>query len=479
MIGLSGSVDFLAKNMEHLSMRSQSSLNKILSVGDAVKRARQDQGAGAVGFAANLSFDSAAKRNSINSFQNAISYMQMQEASLRQAEEIYLKMSSLASLASDPSINQSDRQLLSDQFESLRQESLALNKSTFNGANLFDELAASTQYKIDFASGLTNNTPPDDPGPPKVWEVTKDVLYNTGTMTIDVNSGTAGDRYMLKQGNLTIFDSGSWVTRDSATTYDYDQFEVQYGPDQDTTFKFNPLSDGNSSQVDLDGADGIKGTADDGVLPSDSTFHNKSFLHGGTTKGYLTNLALSDDGSTSGMDTRKNTEYVSQGIASTANSDPDITELTLRIESTTLFQIGAEFKLPDADDFNVGNPDDLQVAMKPLGLGLMLDQGSGFPPISIATAADAAKAMESISNEIAGIGEQLGKLGGNFAKVEFSMESIRKQVAVQDKALDRISEDGFAEELARLSKSRIIRSQSAALMTQAMSINEDIVNMLI
>jgi flagellin-like hook-associated protein FlgL len=143
------------------------------------------------------------------------------------------------------------------------------------------------------------------------------------------------------------------------------------------------------------------------------------------------------------------------------------------------FQIGAEFKLPEAEDFKVGNPDDLQVTLNPLGLGLMLDQGSGFSPISIATATDAAKAVESISNEIAGIGEQLGKLGSNFAQIEFSLEAVRRQVAVQDNALCRISDDGFAEELAQLSKSRIIRSQSAALMTQAMSINEDIVNILI
>ena len=38
-----------------------------------------------------------------------------------------------------------------------------------------------------------------------------------------------------------------------------------------------PQSDGNSSQTDLDGADNIKGTADDETVPSDSTFDNKSF----------------------------------------------------------------------------------------------------------------------------------------------------------------------------------------------------------
>jgi flagellin-like hook-associated protein FlgL len=471
MVGLSGSVHFLTENMERISMLTKGSVNKILSAGNAVKRAAIDKGAGEVSFAANLSFDSASKRNSINAFQNAISYMQMQEATLMQAEKIYQKMITLASMASDPSMNQSDRQLLNNQFESLRQESLALNKATFNGSYLFDELAASTEYKIDFASGLTNDTPPNDPGPPKVWEVTKDVLYNSGTMSIDVNSGTVGDRYMLKQGNLTIFDSGSWDTAGSAKTYDYDRFEVEYSPDRGTSFKFVPLSDGNSSSIDLDGADGIKGTADDGVLPSDSTFDNKNY--------YLGNLGLSDDGTASGMDTRKDIEYTTQGQVSSANPDPDTTELTLRIESTTLFQIGAEFKLPEAEDFNVGNIGDLQVTMSPLGLGLMLEQDSGFPVISIATAADAAKALDSISNEIAGVTEQLGKLSGNYAKVEFSMNAVRKQLAIQDSTLSRISDGGFAEELTQLSKARIIRAQSASLMTQAMSINEDIVNMLI
>ena len=290
-------------------------------------------------------------------------------------------------------------------------------------------------------------------------------------MTIDVNSGTAGDRYMLKQGNLTIFDSDSWDTAGNAKTYDYDRFEIEYGPDKETTFKFIPQSDGNSSSVDLDGSDGRKGTDDDGVLPSDNNFDNKFY--------YLNNLGLSDDGSPSGMDTRKDQEYGNQGQVSTAKSDPDNTVLTLRVESGTLFQIGAEFKLPTAEGLQVGVAGNLQVSMKPVGLGLMLEQDAGFPPISIATASDAAKAIESLSREIAGVGEQLGKLGSNYAKMNFSLNTMQKQVVIQENALARITDEGFAEELASLSKSRIIRSQTAALMTQAMSVNENVVGLLI
>ena len=397
--------------------------------------------------------------------------MQLQESALNQAERIYQEMISLASLASDPSANQENRHLLGQQFESLRQQSLDLNQSTFNGSYLFNQLAASTDYTVDFASGLTNDTPATISGSPNVWEVTKDVLYNTGKMTIDVNSGTAGDRYMLKQDDLVIFDSGSWDTAGNAKTYDYDRFEIEYGPDKETTFKFIAQSDGNSSSVDLDGADGIKGTADDGVLPSDSTFDNKSY--------YLNNLGLTDDGTSSGMANSSEVQYTNQGQVTTAKSNPDTTNLTLRIESNTLFQIGAEFTKPTADDILVGNASHMQVAMKPLGLGLLLSQDSGNPPLSIATASEAVKALESITKEIEGVAEQLGTLRSNFTKVELAMEGVQKQLASQENAMSIISDDGLAEELTQLSRDRILRSQSAAIMTQAISVNEGIVDLIL
>ena len=290
-------------------------------------------------------------------------------------------------------------------------------------------------------------------------------------MTIDVNSGTAGDRYMLKQDDLVIFDSGSWDTAGNAKTYDYDRFEIEYGPDKETTFKFIAQSDGNSSSVDLDGADGIKGTADDGVLPSDGTFDNKSY--------YLNNLGLTDDGTSSGVANSSDVQYTNQGQVSTAKSNPDTTNLTLRIESNTLFQIGAEFTKPTADDILVGNASHMQVAMKPLGLGLLLSQDSGNPPLSIATAPEAVKALESITKEIEGVAEQLGTLRSNFTKVELAMEGVQKQLASQENAMSIISDEGLAEELTQLSRDRILRSQSAAIMTQAISVNEGIVDLIL
>ena len=136
------------------------------------------------------------------------------------------------------------------------------------------------------------------------WEVTKDVIYNSGKISIDVNGGRIGERYILKQGEkIIIFDTDIWETNGNAKQFDYDRFIVEWGPGKPTTFQFVALSDGNSTEVDLDGADGIKGTADDGVLPSDSNFDNKSFnASGGIPSGYLLQLGLSDDGTPSGVE---------------------------------------------------------------------------------------------------------------------------------------------------------------------------------
>ena len=98
-------------------------------------------------------------------------------------------------------------------------------------------------------------------------------------------------------------------------------------------------------KIDLDGADGIKGTADDG-LPSDSNFDNKSFnASGGIPSGYLLQLGLSDDGTPSGVESIQGRKFTSLGQVNAFSSDPNSTSLTLRIESSSLFQIDSSYEL--------------------------------------------------------------------------------------------------------------------------------------
>ena len=95
----------------------------------------------------------------------------------------------------------------------------------------------------------------------------KNVLYNKGKMTIDLNGGGDGEQYTLWQGDKKIFDTGVWKTWGSAWNWDYDRFIVEFGPEQETTFQFVPLSPGNGASVDSQSGAGYP----------DNLYDNKKF----------------------------------------------------------------------------------------------------------------------------------------------------------------------------------------------------------
>ena len=461
MSSLFGSVDFLAHNMGHVSMRSANSIRKIATAGDPVKSASvHNKGSSGVFFMANMLNRSASKRSSINAFQNAMTFLQSQADGLRQAEKIYDRMLSLASLSADPMISDQDRMFLSEEFEALRQQSLTLAKSDLNGVSLFDEAAASTRYEITFGSQLSDQS--------GIAVEEKDVLYSSGTIEIDVNGGTAGGTYSLWQGTQKLFDSGNWRTRGSARTYDYDRFIIEFGPNKPTTFQFKPLSAGTSTQVQIQTPPGYPDN-----LVDDGNFDNKSY--------YLGQLGLSDDGSASGWESREGEKYSTLGQVTTQDSNSNLTTLRLEVSSTSLFQVSGRYIPPEAESAVVGNAQDLQVGLNPVGLGLLRenDDANGFPTISIATRADAQKALDSMMLEIQGLGEQFGKVGSSMNRVETSMDAAQDQVLSHEKALSNMMDEDYAKDLLELSKTRISRSQNAALLTQAMNLHQDIVNILI
>ena len=133
----------------------------------------------------------------------------------------------------------------------------------------------------------------------------------------------------------------------------------------------------------------------------------------------------------------------------------------------------------EIDDAVVGRSNDLQVGLNPLGLGALREQESGFPKISIDTRENAQKAIDSITAEIAGFSQQLGNLSSNMSRVEISMDAAQKQVATHEQALSGVVREDLAMQMLAITKARIARSQSAALLTQAMNLNYDIVNMII
>ena len=484
MSGLFGSVQYLTTHMGNESLRSANTIKRIAASGDPVKQASmQGQGAGDVSFAANLLNGTASKRSSINAFQNAMTSLQAQADGLRQAEKIYLQMLDLASLAVDPMIGGDERALLSQQFETLQKMAVEINNHDLAGAGLFDMRAATTQYAVDFTEGATADSPEAGgimadgtyvPGASDgnrmgtaqpYWEVQKDVVYNSGTMHLDFRPFTAWDRLVVYQEDSArpIFDSGEWQTAYNggglnSPTNKYDRFTIKYGPDRDTTFEFK---------------DSPKNTT---TGHTDPTNGNQNY--------YLSKFGLTNDGlGNSGMDAFYDKELTGRlGQVVAYESDDSTSLLTLRVIGKywgTGYNLNATWEPLEMDDSVVGRSQDLQVGLNPLGLGALREQEVGFPKISIDTRENALKAIESIGNEIGGMTQQLGNLSSNMTRVELAMDAAQGQMATREQALSGVAREDLALQMLKVTKDRIARSQNAAMLSQAINLNYDVVNMII
>ena len=435
MSSMFGTIDYLNRNVAHKSLLNNKSVRKIAGAGDPVKTLAEEQGSGGVSFAANLQNLNKYKRGSINAFQNALSMMQMQSEGLRQAKKIYNRMLSVAQMAADPSAGSDTRSLLAEEFADLREQSIAINAMTVNGKDLFDARAASTQYSVDFTDGFSQTDIPHtglDSSGRKYWDITKDVIYNSGQITIDHRPYSAWDKVTIFQDdvNSPLFDTGEWTTNS-----EFDRFIVKYGPDRETTFQFQPQ--------DTNG---------------DGTYDNKTR--------YIGHLGLAADNSASGWETRKNSEYQNLGLVSTNKSTALTSDLTVRITATgTVFDINVNWDPLEMDDSLAGRSGDMQVNLNQMGLGYLRQNTAGFPTISVGTTADALNAIDLLRTEIENLGDQKGKLGSNFNRVEIAMDAAQKQLMTQEKALSQVGGTDLTADLIELSKTRIERHQNAALMT--------------
>ena len=478
-----GQIETLVRKIDYSSMKADHAIKKVASSGDPVHQVSQSNaGAGGVHMAVNLQNLNKYKRGSINAFQNALSMMQMQSEGLRQAEKIYNRMLSVAQMASDPSADSQTRGLLAKEFADLREQSIAINSMTVNGKDLFDARAASTQYNVEFSGGLqahphnienggmksdgtfvSDATNSDRKGTSHpYWEVTKDVVYKTGELTIDFRPYGAWDRVMVFQDDQynPLFDSGQWQTVNNgggSINSKYDRFKIKYGPARTTTFSFE------DSPVNQNGG------------------HTHPIY--GNQSTYLSKFGLTNDGSSSGMSAYYQKELTELGQVKTGTADPNSTELTVRVIGKawrgTGYNVEANWSPLKMDDSVVGRTDDMQVQLNQMGLGYLRNNEDGFPTISVGTTADALKAIDVLRAEIDNLGEQNGRLGSNYTRVEIAMDAAQKQLMTQEKALSHVGGTDFTADLIELSKTRIERHQNAALMTQAMSIHQDIVNLLI
>ena len=491
-----GQIENLVRKIDYSSMKADHAIKKVASTGDPVKQASYNNaGSGTVNMAVNLENQKRFKRGSLNAFQNAMSYMQAQAEALGQADKIYGRMRMLAQQATDPMINDQDRALLSDQFNNLMESAHGISQTKFNGNLIFDPLAASTKYPVTFGKGQLRVLDKRTDVPDDAWDdpasiiskrgwytifEEKNVLYNKGTMTIDLNGGGAGERYTLWHGGQKIFDTGVWKTHGSAWNWDYDRFIVEFGPEQETTFQFVPLSPGNGTNVDSQSGAGYP----------NNLYDNKKFDNKRRYLEQLLGSNVDENGkrpsdpdyyNTTGWSSRSGQKFTQLGQVTTNTINSDSSILRLQVYSDSITQVKGSFELPELEDEIVARDGDLQVTLKKLGLGLLLekDESKGFPPISIDTFENAEKAIVSMSNEMQGVGEQLGVLASNVTRVENAIIANEDLEDAHDSVLSDIGSENFTQDLLELSKARINRAQDTALLSQAMSIHQDLVNLLI
>ena len=121
---------------------------------------------------------------------------------------------------------------------------------------------------------------------------------------------------------------------------------------------------------------------------------------------------------------------------------------------------------------DVGDASTGSVTLDPVGLGLLQN-------VSIATASDAANAVSSLAKEIEGIGVQMATLGANLSELEIAEERLSNQVYLSEAGISRLTSDVMATESTEMAKQQIRLQSSQALMAQAFSLSENILNTLL
>ena len=162
MIGIDTSTLNKASVSMHRSTNGvQNAVGRLLNSGNASKSLLDGGDTGGLSMVSRLGAENRSKSQLAKSMQNAVTYIQMQEAGLRKALAIYERMSQLANMASDQFTDESVRADLNLEFQALKQDSFSLRSETFMGSYLYDDMAAKYFPEIDFGKGFTDKTTND------------------------------------------------------------------------------------------------------------------------------------------------------------------------------------------------------------------------------------------------------------------------------------------------------------------------------
>ena len=129
MIGIDTSTLNKASVSMHRSTNGvQNAVGRLLNSGNASKSLLDGGDSGGLSMVSRLGAENRSKSQLAKSMQNAVTYIQMQEAGLRKALAIYERMSQLANMASDQFTDESVRVSFNLEFQALKQDSFIFEK---------------------------------------------------------------------------------------------------------------------------------------------------------------------------------------------------------------------------------------------------------------------------------------------------------------------------------------------------------------
>ena len=514
-------------NLSKLNYRSGNSANamenstrKMIFAGNAEESARLGGDAGAFLSRTRMGVETRNKSTLARSKQNAVSYVQTQEAGMRKLESIYNRMTQLASLAADPFVDVGVRTQLNAEFQYLKQDSFDMRNETYMGNFLYDDMAAKYFPVVDFGQAFTDkavdgqdglerknlSSPPSGwTGTPEYYQLEKEVHFNSGKFVLEINGGGTGERYILKQGTQTIFDTAGgpdssdsgnskdmqWATGGNAYTQDFDRFEIEYAQVRQLPSSSSLLLQVIISMLQVLMKRWEPQTtqkSDDGNWPKnkngspsnetvwwedDVTYDNKNL--------YIEQLGLgTSDGDNSKPwntgDDRSNYLFSGDvGELKTFAANGQSTKLTLRVEANTIFQINATYTpLEEAtNNKTIEGGTSSDVVLDAVGIGITLIDSS------IDSVANARSSLGFLQKEIESVAEQLGTIGANLSELEVATERLQNQVYLSEKGLSRVGQDSLIEESTRFAKQNIKSQAATALLSQAFSVSEKLLNVIL
>jgi len=387
-----------------------------------------------------------------------LSYANAQDNALEKVGQVYDRMAILAHQAADFTIDDHSRSGFDGEFQMLEGQLAEILKEKFNGISLFTKATGCTEPEVteidaNFDAGLDETQAPAVTGPPNIWRATRDVDTTDGTLTLDVNGGGVPERYIVKQGTTAIFDTNWWATEGSAYTHDIDRFVIDFGAGKPTTFEFVPRDTGMAGSF---------------VTPN-GVFDNRG--------DYLAQLGVASEADFIDPMTGANMKFTNQGQVTTTPAPGDSTELTVEIQSTSLFQASASFK-----GVKIIEPEEvpaLEVVINEEG-EIASFEALGFSRLSgtdLSTRENAQAVLERLlgkNGEATEHGEihclvngQRADVANSIRRLELEIGRLEDKTIAGENTLSRIQDADVAEEATKFAKQSMKMEMASNIMSRA------------